>query len=257
MKKLVLLALSVILGTAAISARQNLLVKKFDYATSAGENYAHALRNKVMEGIAERGRVKVLDVATDDGVEADNILDGHLISITYVKSSDSKGATYTAKVNYSLKVTRVSDNEVINNKTFEASSPTFMSTYRTQGDAAAAAINYAGAQMKDWVDEVFKSVGKIIEVSEVKKDEAKMVYISIGSEEGIQKGQKLDVKVEKTVAGRPISKVIGEIKVEAVEGEDVSLCKVTKNGKAIQAAMAETPDAVTVVTKVNGNILGL
>ena len=225
MKKLVLLALSVILGTA--------------------------------EGIAERGRVKVLDVATDDGVEADNILDGHLISITYVKSSDSKGATYTAKVNYSLKVTRVSDNEVINNKTFEASSPTFMSTYRTQGDAAAAAINYAGSQMKDWVDEVFKSVGKIIEVSEVKKDEAKMVYISIGSEEGIQKGQKLDVKVEKTVAGRPISKVIGEIKAEAVEGEDVSLCKVTKNGKAIQAAMAETPDAVTVVTKVNGNILGL
>lgn len=257
MKKLIFSLFALILGVSAVSARESLLVNKFSYGSGVGENFSHALRNKIMEGIADRGRVKVLDSATDDGVEADNLLDGQVVSITYVKSSDSKGATYTAKVSYQLKVTRRADNEIISNKTFEASSPTFLSTYRTQTDAANAAIDYASNQMKDWVDEVFKSVGKIIEVAEVKKDEAKTVYISIGTEEGIQKGQKLDVKVEKTIAGRAVSKVIGEVKVEAVEGADISLCKVTKNGKAIQAAMAENPDAVTVVTKVNGNFFGL
>ncbi len=242
---------------SSFAARESVLVKSFSYNTNVGETYAVSVRHKVMEGINKKGRIKVLDSATDDGVEADYILDGQVISISTTRGSDEKGSTYSSKIVYQLKVTKKSDNEVISNKSFETSSLTFLSIYRTETDAINSAVKYIDSQMEDFVDEVFKSTGKIIEVAETKKDEAKKVYISLGTDDGITKGQKLDVLVEKSVAGRKINKVIGEIKVEAVEGVDISLCKVTKEGKAIQAAMLENPDAVSVITKVNKNILGI
>ena len=62
--------------------------------------------------------------------------------------------------------------------------------------------------------------------------------------------------IEKEVAGRKVNKLIGEVKVEAVEAGDLSLCKVTKGGKEINAAINENR-TTSVVSKVNGNIFGL
>ena len=253
MKNVLLLVVLALFSLSTYAARESVLVKPFTHSTSVSQTYCNSVRNKVMEGINNKGRVKVLDSAT----EADYTLDGQVVSITYTTGRNDKGTTYSAKINYQLKVTRISDNEIIANKTFEATSSTLFSTFYTKLDAVNSAVDFIDAQIPDFVDEVFKSYGTVIEVAEVKKDAAKKVYISLGSEDGILKGQKLDVRVEKTIGGRTINKVIGEIKVESVEGADISLCKVTKEGKEIQKAMLETPDAVTVVTKVNTNIFGL
>lgn len=257
MKNVLLLVGLTLFTLSSYAARESVLVKPFTHSTSVSENYCNSVRNKVMEGLNSKGRIKVLDSATDDGVEADYTLDGQVVSITCTKGSDDKGATYSAKISYQLKVTRIRDNEIVANQTFEASSTSLFSKFRTELDAVNSAVDYMDAQIPDFVDEVFKSYGKVIEVAEIKKDAAKTVYISLGSDDGIVKGQKLDVRVEKSVGGRTINKVVGEIKVESVEGVDISLCKVTKNGKEIQQAMLETPDDVSVVTKVNTNILGL
>ena len=53
-----------------------------------------------------------------------------------------------------------------------------------------------------------------------------------------------------------VNKLIGEIKVEAVEAGDLSLCKVTKGGKEINAAINENRNT-SVISKVNKNIFGL
>ena len=96
-------------------------------------------------------------------------------------------------------------------------------------------------------------IGSVIEIAEAKKDEAKKVYIDLGSDLGITKGQKFDVREEREIAGRKINKVIGELKVESVEAGDISLCKVTKNGKAIQAAFNEGK-TLSIITKVDNSI---
>ena len=44
------------------------------------------------------------------------------------------------------------------------------------------------------------------------------------------------MRVEKQVAGKTLYSEIGRVKVEEVQGDDMSLCKVTKGGVEIQKA---------------------
>ena len=47
----------------------------------------------------------------------------------------------------------------------------------------------------------------------------------------------MGVYVVKTVAGREAKSQIGKLRIEAVEGDDISRCKVTSGGKDIKAAI--------------------
>lgn len=257
MKKIILALIAILSTTATFAQKESITINGFTYSSGVGESYATAVRNKVIEGIANMARLEIVEATSDAGLASNYVLDGHVVSITCTRKTDSKGkVTYNAKVAYQLKVTDTSNQNLVANKTFEASSPSFLTSYSTEVDAANAAIDYISTQLKDFVENTFKLTGSIVEISEVKKDEAKKLYINIGSDKGILKGQKLDVYVEKEVAGRKVNKLIGEIKVEAVEAGDLSLCKVTKGGKEINAAINENR-TTSVVSKVNGNILGL
>lgn len=63
------------------------------------------------------------------------------------------------------------------------------------------------------------------------------MYISLGSAHGVGSKARFKVFELRTVAGRNSRKEIGELKVSAVEGEDLTLCDVVKGGKEIKAAM--------------------
>ena len=47
----------------------------------------------------------------------------------------------------------------------------------------------------------------------------------------------MGVYVIKNIAGHEASSQIGKIKIEAVEGDDISLCKVISGGKDIKSAI--------------------
>ena len=47
----------------------------------------------------------------------------------------------------------------------------------------------------------------------------------------------MGVYVIKNIAGREAKSQIGKLKIEAVEGDDISLCKVQSGGKDIKAAL--------------------
>lgn len=70
-----------------------------------------------------------------------------------------------------------------------------------------------------------------------KKDKQKEVYIDLGSNEGAFEGLHMGVYIVKTVAGREAKSQIGKLKIEAVEGDDISRCKVQSGGKEIKAAI--------------------
>ena len=77
----------------------------------------------------------------------------------------------------------------------------------------------------------------IIEGSSAKKDKQKEVYIDLGNSEGAFAGLHMGVFIVKTVAGREAKSQIGKLKIEAVEGDEISLCKVQSGGKDIKAAI--------------------
>lgn len=257
MKKIVMTLVALFSTIGVFAQKESITINNFTYATSVGENYSVAVRNKVIEGVSNMARLNIVEANSDAGLSSTYVLDGHVVSFTCTRKTDTKGnINYTAKVAYQLKVTELSNKNLIANKTFEATSPTFLSSYSTEKDAVNAAIDFISTQLKDFIEETFKLKGSIVEISEAKKDEAKKLYINIGSDNGILKGQKLDVYIEKEVAGRKVNKLIGEIKVEAVEAGDLSLCKVTKGGKEINAAINENRNT-SVISKVNKNIFGL
>lgn len=112
-----------------------------------------------------------------------------------------------------------------------------MATGDTPDAAAVDVAKFARKAVRALVDEAFKLNGTILEISATKGDEAKQVYISLGSAHGVGNKARFKVYELRTVAGRNSRKEIGELKVSAVEGEDLTLCDVVKGGKEIKAAM--------------------
>ena len=49
----------------------------------------------------------------------------------------------------------------------------------------------------------------------------------------MKKGDIFEVFEQRVIVGRKSRKKIGELKVKTVEGDDISLCNVTKEGKVI------------------------
>lgn len=66
------------------------------------------------------------------------------------------------------------------------------------------------------------------EAGEVKKDKQKEVFIDLGGANGVYKGLQFDVFHVKTIAGKKAHTMIGRLKIEEVQGDEISLCKVTK-----------------------------
>ena len=55
--------------------------------------------------------------------------------------------------------------------------------------------------------------------------------------EGAYKGLHMGVYTVKLVAGKEAKKQIGKLKIEEVQGDDISLCKVQSGGKDIKVAL--------------------
>lgn len=83
----------------------------------------------------------------------------------------------------------------------------------------------------------FTVKGHILEKGLEKKDKLKQVYIDLGRNWGTAEGQHFNVYVMGMVAGRETKREVGRLKVESVEGEEISLCKVQKGGDDIKKVL--------------------
>ena len=68
-------------------------------------------------------------------------------------------------------------------------------------------------------------------------DKQKEVYIDLGAREGAYNGLHMGVYTVKMVAGKEAKKQIGKLKIEDVQGDDISLCKVQSGGRDIKKAL--------------------
>ena len=265
------------------ATKEVLLVDYFTHGKDMPEAYVDMLRNSIIGGLQETGRLSIVDVDTEydlkveaerrtsEGAISDNaartgamktmgakyLLSGQVAEISAVKKQASDGSiSYDGVINFTLKVTNVADGSIKVSKQFTYSGLNAKSG-STAEQAVLATTDYIKISMKKFVNDNFKleSTIVLIESSDSKKG-ALTVYIDCGEAVGIKKAQLFDVKVEKEVAGRTVQTLIGKLRVEDVQGDDMSLCKVTKGGTEIQQAFNDNRKLV-IISAGTGGLGGL
>jgi len=271
-----LMWVSILLFVSSITSyaqneKEIVYVGNFTYTNNIGSSYVEGLRNKIIEGLATTNRLNVKDMradvevnnernkATEDAsavnpedlvkfknLQAKYLIQGHVTSLETVKKTTNDGKVfYSGSAVFDLKIIDVETGtlKTTKNYTYSGSGSGGLLSYGV-GETPEKAIadllkTSVESDMKKLVNEEFPVEGTILEITEVKKEKATQVYIDLGELHGMNKGQAFDVYVEREVAGRVSQKKIGELKIEAVEGNDISLCKVNKGGEEIKTAVGE------------------
>lgn len=216
---------------------------------------AKTLRSGIIDGINKKNRFVLVDYTTlgdvpesknemlkylnDKGIQF--LIEGSLNAVTY----QQKDEYYQAEINYSLTII---DTETGVTKSTVAYKDEWL-TGSSNDDAIVKAVGEAKKRMARFVDENFKVEAAIKELDQIDaKKGVKTCYISIGSAQGIAKGQIFEVFAKMEVAGEQVDKKIGELKAKEVLSGTLTLCDVKSGGLEIQKNF-EKGIKLTVVTR--------
>ena len=210
--------------------------------------YEDDVKNAIIKGLSGAYRFRYNDglLSLDDVVEEGNLMVDAIITNIQAKSSTRTwkdkndktqvSTTYTGVVEVMLTLKDAKTGEVVANPSFNGQGTTG-SSYSTSDKAIHDALNRLSNRITVWLNKYHPLRANIIEGAAAKKDKQKEVYIDMGSSEGAFVGLHMGVYIVKTVAGREAKSQIGKLKIEAVEGDDISRCKVQSGGKDIKAAL--------------------
>ena len=210
--------------------------------------YEDDVKNAIIKGLSGAFRFRYNDglLQLDDVVEEGNLVVDAIITNIRANSSSSTwkdkddktkvSTTYTGIVEAMLTMKDAKTGEIVANLSFNGQGTT-SSSYSTSDKAIQDALNRLSGRITEWLNKYRPLRANIIEGAAAKKDKQKEVYIDLGSSEGAFEGLHMGVYTVKTIAGREAKSRIGKLKIEAVEGDDISRCKVQSGGKDIKAAL--------------------
>ena len=210
--------------------------------------YEEDVKNAIIKGLSGAHRFRYNNglLQLGDVVEEGNLMVDAVITNIQAKSDsrtwkDRDGKTqittsYKGIVEAMLTLKDAKTGEVVANPTFSGSGMG-SSSYSDSDKAVRDAIGRLSNRITDWLNKYSPLQANIIEGAAAKKDKQKEVYIDLGSSEGAFEGLHMGVYTVKTVAGHEAKSQIGKLKIEAVEGDDISRCKVQSGGKDIKAAL--------------------
>lgn len=259
MKKLLSTVIMAITGmTCFAQANKPVVTVEQFTSNNVSSTIVESVRNKVISALQESGRVNVVDVKNESALNAEqarrtderamddagrvedmtqlmsnSILKGNIDNLTVTqktqKSYDGKMyTTYTAVLNYTLNLVNAANGTLISQKNFSCSY-----TGDTDALAVQGVTNIKTTPVKQFILNAYAVGGKVIAMEDGDAKKAKTVYIDLGKDDGISKGQKMIVFKEVDIAGEKSKKEIGEIQVQEVMSGTRSLCKVTKGGEVI------------------------
>lgn len=214
-----------------------------DQTTSEEPGYSDALRASVIMALSNVRRFTVTDglqVAPND--ETNIIVDGTInyISITReLKMSSNKRdrvPQFYAQIGLTLNVKDAVTGTVINSQVFEVNKSGW-SWVNSNDTAIKKALESLRKKIGKYYDTAYPYTAHILERGVEKKDKQKELYIDLGAIHGLQEGTHFDVYIIGSIGGKETRKQIGRLKVKSIEGDEVSLCKVSSGGKDIKAAI--------------------
>lgn len=281
MKKLVLLAVCCVFALGSFAQEEEtqkkevLLMDYFTYSSGIGSSYVKMLRDAILGGIQETGRLTVVDVDAEPTLRVEETrrqdekamsdatarteamkslgakyaVTGHITDMSGKRMvSDDGSVFYDGQITFNLKVLNIADGSVKVTKAFTYSGLN-AKTGSSPEQAVLNTTDYVKMSMQKFINENFKLESVIVAIETTGKKGAETVYVNCGTALGIQKGQLFDVFVEKDVAGKKIRQNVGQLKAQEVQGDDMTLCKVAKGGEAIKAANDEQRPLIVVSGK--------
>ena len=210
--------------------------------------YEEDVKAAIIKGLSGAYRFRYNDglLQIDDVAEEGNLVVDAIITNIQAKSSsrtwkDKDGKTqvntyYTGVTEVMLTLKDAKTGEVLANPTMKGQGST-NSSFSTSDQAVRDAIGKLSNRITVWLNNYRPLQANIIEGAAAKKNKQKEVYIDLGSSEGAFEGLHMGVYTVKISAGREAKSQIGKLKIEAVEGDDISRCKVQSGGKDIKAAI--------------------
>lgn len=210
--------------------------------------YEEDAKNAIIKGLSHAYRFRFNDGLPQIGEteqEGNLVVDAVITNIQSKSSTrtwkdrDGKtqmSTTYTGIAEAMLNVKDARTGEVIANPTMGGWG-SGSSSFSTSDQAIKDALGRLSNRITVWLNKYRPLHANIIEGNSFKKDKQKEVYIDLGTDEGAYVGLYMGVYITKIVAGREANQQIGKLRITAVEGKDISLCKVVNGGKDIKQAI--------------------
>ena len=214
-----------------------------DQTTTEEPGYTDALRASVIMALGNVRRFAVTDglqVSPND--ETNLIVDGTInyISITrelrLASNKKDKIPQFYAQIGLTLNVKDAVTGTVLNSQVFEVNK-TGWSWVNSNDTAIKNALETLRKRVENYYNTAYPYTARILERGLEKKDKQKELYIDLGAMHGLQRGTHFTVYVIGSIGGKETRKQIGRLKVMSIEGDEVSLCKVSSGGKEIKAAI--------------------
>ncbi len=214
--------------------------------TTAHPEYADAVRAAIIGAIGRSRRFCVTDAGAETLVDGKPlIIDGAIsaISVTRqvkvtVDDKNKKHETIEYKGNLTGNITLKDAVTLEIFRTININSESYQTSWLESEDKALANVMAKmSSRITHQLNAAFPLYASIVEGSTTKKDKQKEVYIDLGENMGIYQGLHFSVYSVREVAGKQAKKEIGRIKVEEVQGDEISLCKVIKGGSDIKKAI--------------------
>ncbi|WP_287564857.1 hypothetical protein [Parabacteroides sp.] len=219
--------------------------------TKQQPQYAEAVRASIVNGLSKVILFRPSDGAIPQEELSNNIpalyADGTIVNISTVSKTetdkDSKGnktthTSYHGIISVTVNLKDAYDGTLINSQTFSVYDSDLY--WMTSGEKAINnALERLTSKVASFYNQMFPLRASIVEKGEAKKNKQKEVYIDLGASDGVYKGLQFDVFLVKTIAGKEAKTMIGRLKTEEVEGDEISLCKVTKGADKIKTALDE------------------
>lgn len=219
--------------------------------------YEEDVKSAIIKGLSGAHRFRYNDglLRLNDVLEEGNLVVNALITnITSESSSrtwkdkDDKThveTSYTANAQVTLTLRDAKTKEILANPKVNGRGMS-NSMVGTSEKAIQEAIAQLSGQVTNWLNKYRPLKANIIEAGAVKKDKQKQVYIDLGSSEGAYEGLHMGVYQVKTIRGKEARSEVGKLKIEAVEGDEISRCKVQSGAKEIKTLLEAGENLVVI-----------
>lgn len=257
----------------ALAQRPRVYIPPFKYSGKDLRNLLPQFRSAVMSGIGSSNRLEVIEYLGSSemspaeiyeaalAAQADYILQCELFNhnltdavnliASLASAVENKPGYIYDNLSYKVQLTRVSDRVVVNSSKLSNASGASTGRYTSAYAMDAATYNvmsWAGQQMRRYIEAYFPLEARIVEAVDVKQGKVQTLYINLGTYSQVNPKTKFIVYELKKVGNDQVREQIGELRVEKVNGDNLSLCKVKKGAKEIYDAMQSGKELLVIST---------
>ena len=225
-----------------------------DQTTTEEPGYVDAVRATVIMGLGQVRRFRVTDgIQVAPNGDTNLIVDGTINYISTTRelklppNKKDKVPQFYAQICVTLNVKDAATGTVLNTQMFEVNK-TNWSWFKSTDSAIKNALEGLQKKIEKYYNTTFPYTAHILERGTEKKDKQKELYIDLGAAHGLQEGTHFIVYVIGSIGGKETRNQIGRLKVNAVEGDEVSRCKVVSGGKVLKTALDEHKQLLIVST---------